>query len=126
MALSIVPGDPGSATKAFVDLKAEVDKEKAAWIVGQLKIDVLTQVVKDLKISADRFAAQISTLEDKVRHFKNKVVYGLNEVRARELCLERTTPTNDDYKEQNAQLTKKLESKSFGHIRAFYYSQTIF
>jgi hypothetical protein len=30
MALSIVLGDPGSATKAFVDLKAEVDKEKAA------------------------------------------------------------------------------------------------
>jgi hypothetical protein len=33
---------------------------------------------------------------------------------------------NDDYKKQNAQLTKKLESKFFGHIRAFYYLQTIF
>jgi cell shape-determining protein MreC len=73
--------------------------------------------VKDLKISADRFVAQIPTLEDKVKHLKNKVVDGLNEVRAQELCLEHTTRANKDYKKQNAQLTKKLESKSFGHIR---------
>jgi hypothetical protein len=47
---------------------------------------MLTQAVKDLKISADRFIAQIPTLEDKVKHLENKVVDGLNEVRARELC----------------------------------------
>jgi hypothetical protein len=35
-------------------------------------------------------------------HLENKVVNGLNEIRARELCLERTTQANDDYKEQNA------------------------
>jgi hypothetical protein len=29
MALGIVPGDLNSATKAFVDLKTELDKEKA-------------------------------------------------------------------------------------------------
>jgi hypothetical protein len=45
------------------------------------------------------------------------VVDGLNEVRARELYLERTTRANKDYKKQNARLTKKLESKSFGRIR---------
>jgi outer membrane murein-binding lipoprotein Lpp len=58
---------------------------------------VLTQEVRDLKISADRFATQISTLEDKVKHLENKVVDGLNEIRARELCLEHTTRANDDY-----------------------------
>jgi predicted phage-related endonuclease len=79
-----------------------------------------------MKISADRFAAQILTLEDKVKHLENKVVHGLNEFRARELCLERTTQANDDYKKQNAQLTNKMESKSFGRIRAFYCSRTIF
>jgi hypothetical protein len=43
---------------------------------------VPTRAVKDLKICADRFAAQISTLEDKVKHLEDKVVDGLNEVRA--------------------------------------------
>jgi chromosome segregation ATPase len=125
-ALGIVPGDPDLVTKAFADLKAELDKEKASRIAGQLEIDVLTRAVKDLKIFTNMFATQITTLEDKVKHLENKVVDGLNEVRARELCLERTTRANDDYKKQNAQLTKKLESKSFGCIRAFCYSCTIF
>jgi hypothetical protein len=30
MALGIVPGDPDSGSKAFADLKIELDKEKAA------------------------------------------------------------------------------------------------
>jgi outer membrane murein-binding lipoprotein Lpp len=64
-----------------------------------------------MKISIDRFAAQIPTLKNKVKHLENKVVVGLNEARAQELS------SNEDYKKQNAQLTKKLESKSFGHIR---------
>jgi hypothetical protein len=41
---------------------------------------------------------------------------GLKEVWAWELCLDRTTQANNDYKKQNAQLTKKLESKSFGRF----------
>jgi hypothetical protein len=44
------------------------------------------------------------------------MVNGLNEIRARELCLERTIQANDDYQKQNAKLAKKLESKSFGHF----------
>jgi archaellum component FlaC len=111
MALGIVPGDSDSATKAFADLKTELDKEKdvrkAAWI----EVDMLARAVKDLMILAEQFAAQIPTLEDKVKHLENKVVDGLNEVRAQELCLERTTRVNDNYKKQNAQLTSKLESK---------------
>jgi hypothetical protein len=34
MALGIVSGDPDSATKAFADLKTELDKEKAAQKVA--------------------------------------------------------------------------------------------
>jgi hypothetical protein len=49
MALGIVPGVLDSAAKAFVDQKAELDKEKAAQITAQIEINVLTQVVKDLK-----------------------------------------------------------------------------
>jgi hypothetical protein len=60
------------------------------------------------------------TLEDKVKHLENKVVDGLNEVKARELCLEYTTQANEDYKKRNAQLIKKLESKSLDRIRTFY------
>jgi hypothetical protein len=82
MALGIVPGNPDSAAKAFTDLKIELDKEKAAQIAGQIKINVLTRALRDLKISADMFAAQIPTLEDKVKHLDNMVVDGLNEVRA--------------------------------------------
>jgi hypothetical protein len=49
MALGIVPGVLDSAAKAFVDQKAELDKEKAAQITAQIEVNVLTQVVKDLK-----------------------------------------------------------------------------
>jgi outer membrane murein-binding lipoprotein Lpp len=67
---------------------------------------VLSQAVKDLKIYADQFATQIHTLEDKVKHLENKVVDGLNEVQARELCLECTTRANDEYQKLISQLTK--------------------
>jgi hypothetical protein len=59
---------------------------------------VLTQAVKNLKLSADRFTSKIPTLEDKVKHLENKVVDVLNEARAQELYLECTTQANDDYK----------------------------
>jgi chromosome segregation ATPase len=116
MALGIIPGDPNSADKAFADLKIELDKEKTAQKAAQIEANTLAQVVKDLKISANKFAAQIPTLEDQVKHLENKVMDGLNEIRTRELCLERTTRANDDYKKQNTQLTKKLESKSLGRL----------
>jgi hypothetical protein len=34
-----------------------------------------------MKVSVDRFASQIPTLEDKVKHLEDKVVEGLKEVR---------------------------------------------
>jgi hypothetical protein len=98
MALGIVPGDPDSAAKAFVDQKTELDKENIVRIAAQIEIDVLTRAVKDLKISVDRFTAQIPTLKDNVKHLENKVVDELIELKARELYLEHTTRANDDYK----------------------------
>jgi chromosome segregation ATPase len=98
MALGVVPGDLDSATKAFANLKAKLDKERATRITGQVKIDVLTRAVKDLKISTDRFAAQIPTLEDKIKHLENKVLDGPDEVKAWELYLEHTTRAKEDYK----------------------------
>jgi hypothetical protein len=122
MTLGIVPGDPVSATRAFPDLMTKPDKEKAARKVAQIEVQLLARAVQDLKILADKFAAQIPTLEGKDKHLEDKVVDGLNEDRARELCLERTTQANDDYKKQIAQLTKNLESRSLGCVRTFYHS----
>jgi hypothetical protein len=99
MALGVIPGAPGSEAKAFADLKADLDEEKATWVVAQIEADVLSRVVRDLKVFADRFATQIPTLEDKVKHLEDKVMEG-------------TTQANNDYQKEVAQLTKKLESKS--------------
>jgi hypothetical protein len=57
MALSIIPGAPDSAAKAFADLKANLNEEKVTRVTTQIEVDVLTQVVWALKISADRFAS---------------------------------------------------------------------
>jgi outer membrane murein-binding lipoprotein Lpp len=65
--------------------------------VDQVEADVLSWAVQDLKLSTDRFATQIPTLEDKVKQLENKVLDGLNEIQARELCLECSTQANADY-----------------------------
>jgi chromosome segregation ATPase len=122
MALSIIPGDLDYATKAFTDLKAELEREKVAQEIAHIEVDTLTWAVNDLKIYADKFTAQIPNLEEKVKHLENKVIDGLNEVRARELCLERTAKANDDYQKQNSQLTKKLESKFPWPFKALFCS----
>jgi hypothetical protein len=100
MALGIIPGAPVLEAKDFTDLKADLDEEKAARVAAQVDADVLSRAVHDLKVSANRFATLIPTLEDKVKHLEDKVVEGLNEVRAQELCLERTTQDNDDYQKE--------------------------
>jgi hypothetical protein len=122
MALGTVLGDPDLGTNAFANLKTKLDNEKATQKEAQIDVDTPAQVVKDLKISANKFIAEIPTLEDKVIYIENQVVDGLNEVRARELYLECTTHANNDYKKQNAQLTNKLESKSLGRFRKIYHS----
>jgi hypothetical protein len=105
MTHGIIPGDLDSAAKAFTDFKIELDKEKTTQKAAQIEVIMLAWADKDLKISTDKFAARIPTPKEQVKHL---------EVKARELCLERTTWANDDYKEQNDQLTKKLEGKSHG------------
>jgi hypothetical protein len=65
----------------------DLDEEKAAQLTAQIEVDVLTQAVRDIKISADRFTTQIPTLEEKVKHLETKVVDEFNETRARELFL---------------------------------------
>jgi hypothetical protein len=83
----------------------------AAREKAQVETETLAYAVEDLKKIADRFAIQILALEDKVKHLDNKVLDMLNEVHAKELSLERVTKANEDYKSQNARLTKMLESK---------------
>jgi hypothetical protein len=50
--------------------------------MDQVEANTLSRVVCDLKVSTDKFATQIPTLEDKVKHLEDKVVEGLKEVRA--------------------------------------------
>jgi predicted Zn-dependent peptidase len=58
MALGIAPGNSDFAAKAFADLKAELEKEKAAWEIVQIEVDTLTRAVEGLKLSVDNFAAK--------------------------------------------------------------------
>jgi hypothetical protein len=102
MALGIIPSAPGSEEKAFADLKVYLDEEKATRVVAQDGADILSRAVRNLKVSTNRFASQIPTLEDKIKHLEDKVVEGLKEARARELCLEHTTQANDDYQKEVA------------------------
>jgi predicted nucleic acid-binding Zn-ribbon protein len=85
-------------------LKSELAHEKAAWKEAQDEVETLGWAVGDLKKMVDKFTDQVPTLEEKVLDW-------LNELRAKELSLERTTKANEDYKSQNDWLTKKLESK---------------
>jgi hypothetical protein len=74
MALGIIPGDPGLEAIAFADLKADLDEEKATRVAAYIEAGMLSWAVQDLRISADRFATQIPTPEDKVKHLEDKVV----------------------------------------------------
>jgi hypothetical protein len=56
MALGIIPDAPDSALKAFTDLKANLNKEKISRLATQIEVNVLSRAIKDLKISADKFA----------------------------------------------------------------------
>jgi hypothetical protein len=76
----MIIGAPDSATNAIANLKAELDKEKAARFEAQIEVDILTQAVNYLKIFADRYTTQIPTLKDKINHLKGKVVDGLKEI----------------------------------------------
>jgi hypothetical protein len=103
MALGIEPGDKDSAARYLASLKSELADEKAAWKEAKVEVQALARVVVDKKMT-DKFTVQIPELEE-------KVMDGLTELRTKELSLEQTTKANEDYKSQNAWLTKKLENK---------------
>jgi chromosome segregation ATPase len=109
--LVVQPRDQDLAAKSLATLKVELMEEKAAREKAQAKNKTLAQAVEDLKKTANKFATQIPVLEDKVKHLDNKVLDTLTEARAKELSLERVTKANEDYKNQNTQLTTKLKSK---------------
>jgi chromosome segregation ATPase len=111
LALSVKPGDQDSAAKSLVALKTKLAEEKDAREKVQSENETLAPVVDDLKKSADRFAAQIPDLEEKIKHLNNKVLDELTELHAHELNLEHTTKANSDYKNQTDRLTRNLESK---------------
>jgi chromosome segregation ATPase len=92
-------------------LKTELAEEKAAWEKAQAENETLAPAVDDLKKSMDRFATQIPNLEEKIKHLNNKILDGLTELRAQELNLEQSTKAKEDYKNQDTQLTRKVESK---------------
>jgi hypothetical protein len=52
MALGIVPGDWDSDAKAFADLKAELEKERAAQEMAQDEVDTLTRASLLLKFAS--------------------------------------------------------------------------
>jgi hypothetical protein len=89
---------PTQPQKAFSTWQEELVKEKAAPQTTQIEVETLTQAVRDLKILADSFVAQIPILKEKVKHLDNKVTDGLNELQAQELSMERITKVNEDYK----------------------------
>jgi chromosome segregation ATPase len=92
-------------------LKTELAEEKATWEKAQAENETLAPAVDDLKRSMDRFATQIPNLEEKIKHLNNKILDGLTELRAQELNLEQSTKAKEDYKNQDTQLTRKVESK---------------
>jgi chromosome segregation ATPase len=120
--LSVKPRDQDSAAKSLTALKSELEEEKAAREKAQVEVETLAWVVDDLKKSADRFATQIPILEEKVKHLDNKVLDMLNDACANEVSLEQITKANEDYKNQNTQLTKKVESKLLYYLSFIFCS----
>jgi hypothetical protein len=45
MVIGIISGAPDSETKAFTELKMDLDEEKAAQISAQIEVDVLSRAV---------------------------------------------------------------------------------
>jgi septal ring factor EnvC (AmiA/AmiB activator) len=101
MVLGVNPSDRDSTAKTFAGLKTKLAKEKVAQEKAENENETLARAVKDLKKTADWFAAQIPALEEKVQHLDNKVIETLNDASAKELSWERITKSNEDFKSQN-------------------------
>jgi uncharacterized coiled-coil protein SlyX len=55
-------------------MESELAEEKVVQEKAQTETETLDRVVEDLKKLADRFAAQIPVLEEKVKHLDNQVL----------------------------------------------------
>jgi peptidoglycan hydrolase CwlO-like protein len=62
------------ATRSLATLESELAEEKVVQEKAQTETETLDRAVEDLKKSADRFAAQIPVLEEKVKHLDNQVL----------------------------------------------------
>jgi chromosome segregation ATPase len=62
------------AAKSVAAMKAELAEEKVTRAKVQAKTETVARKVEDLKKMPDRFATQISSLEEKVEHLDNKVI----------------------------------------------------
>jgi predicted nucleic acid-binding Zn-ribbon protein len=117
MTLGIDPGDKDSTVRYLASLKSELVDEKAAEKEAKDEVRTLAWTCANLKKMVDKFTAEFPELEQ-------KVLNGLTKLRAKELSLERTTKANEDYKSQNSQLTKKVESKlssPLPHVSCIFY-----
>jgi hypothetical protein len=81
MTLGVHPEDKDLAVRYLSSLKSKLAHEKAARKEAQDEVRTLCRTVGDLKKTADKFTAQVPTLEE-------KVLDELNELRAKELSLE--------------------------------------
>jgi chromosome segregation ATPase len=108
VALGIESGDQDSTAKSLVALKNELAEEKLAREKAQTNVETVSWAVEDLKKMADQFTTQIPSLETQVKNQNDKITDLNVKLRARELCLERTTTAKDDFQHQSTQLSKKL------------------
>jgi septal ring factor EnvC (AmiA/AmiB activator) len=110
-ALDVKPGDQDSAAKSLSTLKNELAREQLTQEKAQTNTKTLTRAVKEMKKSVDQFAAQILSLETHVKNLNDKIADLKIALCTRELSLEWTNATKDDFQCQTIQLTKKLEGK---------------
>jgi peptidoglycan hydrolase CwlO-like protein len=110
-ALNVEPGDQDSAAKSLANLKNELAKKRLAQEKAQADVESLSRVVEDIKKTADQLVAHIPSLETQVKNLNDKIADLNTVLQTRELILEQTTTTKDDFQCQNTRLTKKLEGK---------------
>jgi hypothetical protein len=75
-----------------------------------------------MKKTVDQLAAHVPSLETQVKNLNDKIADPNTELCARELSLERTTTTKDDFQRQSTRLTKKLEGmySPFCHLSLIF------
>jgi chromosome segregation ATPase len=115
--LGVTPGDQESVAKTIAALRKELTDEKLVWEEHKRDAKTLSQLVEELKKTTDQLSTYVSPLESKVKTRNGTITDLHTELHARELSLEQTTATNDDFQCQSTQLIKNLESMCSSHYR---------